>query len=272
MHSKLLPCFKHKRVLHARTLCALTAITAAAAQPGWAQGMGPPMQGSFEARVGLGVAHAPEYLGSDRYETRALPLLNMRWRNGFFAGFPSGIGFNFAVDQPLQYGLAVRADGGRDENDSIYLRGMGDIQSRPELSGFASYTLNDVTLRASLNYGAGNERDGLSLNTGITFGMPLAPRHLLNFSVDTTYVNESTMRSYFGVTNAQAQGSGYSLYTPTAGFRDVQAGLNYMHIFTPQWSLTAGLRATQLLGDAKDSPLTRSTNSWSALVGVGYRF
>jgi MipA family protein len=240
-----------------------------------AQGMGPggpPMQGSFEGVIGLGAVHAPEYLGSDLHKTRALPLLSARWRNGFFAGFPSGVGYNFAVDEPLQYGLAVRAALGREEDDSIYLRGMGEIKARPELGGFASYTLNDVTLRTSLSYGAGNGRDGLALNAGINFGLPLSPGNIVALSFDATYVNDAFMRDYFGVTNAQSRTSGYSLYTPSAGLRDMQAGLSYMRILAPRWNLTAGLRGTQLLGDAKDSPLTRSANTWSATLGVAHRF
>jgi MipA family protein len=254
-----------------KTSLSLVALTLPAL--GMAQGMGgPPMQGNMEAMFGLSAIHTPEYMGSDLYKTRGLPLINVRWRNGFFLGLPAGIGYNFAVDKPLQYGLAVRAAMGRDENDSIYLSGMGDIDTRPELSGFASYTLNDVTVRTSLGYGAGNDRDGLVWNAGITLGLPLTQRDRFSLSFDATYVNDAIMRDYFGVTNAQSRNSGYSLYTPSAGMRDVQAGLNYMRILAPRWSLTAGVRSTQLLGDAKDSPLTRENNSWSASLGVAHRF
>ncbi|MGL4576987.1 MAG: MipA/OmpV family protein [Casimicrobium sp.] len=263
-----------KRIVHiARCL-----VAAAAAGPAvvLAQGMeigpSPPMRTDFEGMIGLGVNYSPEYLGSDEHKARALPLINARWRNGFFAGFPSGIGFNFAPEKPLQFGLALRADLGREESDSDYLRGMGDIEARPELSGFASFTLNDVTLRTSLSYGSTNDRKGLLLNLGGVWGAPLTNSSRLAFTLDTTFANEEYMQSYFGVTSAQSIASGYNIYSPGAGMRDVRLGVNYLYLFSREVSLNAGLTAYQLLGDAKDSPLVRSANGVSGRVGLSYRF
>jgi MipA family protein len=235
-------------------------------------GPAPPMRSNFEGLVGLGVVNGPEYLGSDQQKTRAAPLLSARWRNGVFVGFPSGIGINLAPEQPLQYGFAVRADLGRDESDSDYLRGMGDIKTRPEFTGFANFTLNDITARTSLSYGSTDKRKGLTWDFGAAWGIPLTPKNRLNISLDGTFVNEEYMRAYFGVTSAQSAASGYSIYSPGAGLRDVRLGVNYMYIFSREVSLLAGLRAYQLLGDAKESPLVRSATGVSGQVGVAYRF
>jgi outer membrane scaffolding protein for murein synthesis (MipA/OmpV family) len=54
--------------------------------------------------------------------------------------------------------------------------------------------------------------------------------------------------------------------------RDVRLGVNYLYQFSREISLNAGLTAYQLLGDAKDSPLTRSANGISGRLGVSYRF
>jgi MipA family protein len=260
----------------AYTRYTLITITAAlpicAAAQGAEMGPSPPMRANFEGLIGLRVNSSPEYLGSDQQKTRAAPLLSARWHNGLFAGFPSGIGINFAPEQPLQYGLAVRADMGRDESDSDYLRGMGNIKTRPELAGFANFTLNDVTVRTSLAYGSTDERKGLVWDFGMAYGIPLTRNSRLSFSVDGSFVNEEYMRAYFGVTSAQSFKSGYSIYSPGAGLRDVRLGVNYMYMFSREISLMAGLRAYQLLGDAKDSPLVRSTNGVSGQLGVAYRF
>ncbi|MFM2398088.1 MAG: hypothetical protein RL341_245 [Pseudomonadota bacterium] len=270
---------KRKTVISTRIVHGVRCLVAAAAASPvivLAQGMeigpSPPMRSEFEGMIGLGVNYGPEYLGSDELKARALPLINARWKNGFFAGFPSGIGFNFAPEKPLQFGLAVRADLGRKESDSDYLRGMGDIKTRPEYSGFASFTLNDVTLRTSLNYGSTNDRKGLLLNVGGVYGVPLTKSSRLAFSLDTTFANEEYMQSYFGVTSAQSIASGYSIYSPGAGMRDVRLGVNYLYLFSREISLNAGLTASQLLGDAKDSPLARSASGVSGRIGMSYRF
>jgi outer membrane scaffolding protein for murein synthesis (MipA/OmpV family) len=232
-----------------------------------------PMQKETEINLGLGIGYLPEYLGSDKHEAKALPFLNARWKNGFFAGTASGFGYNFAPNQPLQFGLQINVDRGRDQDDSDYLRDTGDIKARAVYGGFVSYSLMPGSgLTAAIKYGSGNDRKGLELTAGGNFGIPLSGNQRIGISLTGTYVNQEYMQEYFGVSQFQSASSGYSIYSPVAGMRDVQLGVNYLHQFSPQLSMNADVRAYQLLGDAKDSPLTRSSNGVTGMLGIGYRF
>ena len=65
------------------------------------------------------------------------------------------------------------------------------------------------------------------------------------------------MRSFFGVTPAQAAASGYPVYTPSSGFKDVTLSLNGNYRIATQWSLVANVSYERLLADAADIPLVR---------------
>jgi MipA family protein len=240
-----------------------------------AQEFGPPpnapMSESFELMLGLGAANAPAYLGSDERRTRALPLVAARWRNGWFAG-TGGVGYRFPGDAPLTGGLRLGFDLGRDENDAEALRGMGDIEPRPEIGAFASYRFAPfLSLTSSVRFGSGNDRDGAMADLGLRGVLALGERHRMFAGVTATFGNEAAMQSQFGVSLAQAASSGYSVYEPEAGLRDLNLSLGYGYVLTPGTTIQGGVNIRNLFGDAKDSPLTRDASGVSANLTLSFR-
>lgn len=83
-----------------------------------------PLQGaSSQVTIGRGAASVPEFSGADEQRTMALPLLDARWANGWFASTCNGVGFNFWRDPRFDFGLRLSADFGRDSGRSPQLRG-----------------------------------------------------------------------------------------------------------------------------------------------------
>jgi MipA family protein len=242
----------------------------AAAQEGLPPPMGP-MQGDLEFSVGLLAAYGPRYPGSDENRTRALPLINLRSSAGWFVGV-GGIGMQWG-DGPLQYGLRLGIDRGRDQDDADALRGMGDVPVRAEYGGFVSYRIAPMLmLQSGLRYGSGEDRKGGLFDLGLRSNWPLGDGQRVGLGVSTTYANQAAMRSLFGVTAAQSATSGYGIYEPQAGWRDMSLNANYGLAITPQAMLNVGMNYRRLLGDAKTSPLTRSANSTGLQAGILYRF
>jgi MipA family protein len=230
-----------------------------------------PMTQDLEIMLGAGISSGPAYLGSDDRKTRGLPLISARWRSGWFAGV-GGVGFRFASDGPLSYGLRLSLDPGRKESDSEDLRGMGDIDARPELGGFASYRLMPgLSLNSSIRYGSGDNRDGLLGDIGLRGTVPLGGSHRLFGGISTTFANRAAMQSQFGINASQAATSGYTLYEPKSGARDLSLSVGYGLSVTPSTMLSVGLTARSLLGDAKDSPLTRAATGTSANIMLSFR-
>jgi MipA family protein len=149
---------------------------------------------------------------------------------------------------------------------------MGDIKARATLGAFASYRIQPgLSLGSSLNYGSGNDKDGLLFDMSLRSQMSLGGPHRLFGSAGLTFANQAAMQSQFGVSAGQSISSGYSIYTPEAGLRDVNVNVGYGYSLNPNTSLQIGLNLRTLLGDAKDSPLTRSRSGASVNLGLIYR-
>lgn len=240
-----------------------------------AQGLGippdAPMQKPFEMTIGLGLAHRPAYLGSDDRKNAVLPLLSARWSNGWFAG-TTGLGYQFPNSGAFSSGLRLGFDPGRKESDSSDLFGMGDIKTRATIGAFASYRLQPgLSLGSSLSYGSGNDKKGMLLDMSLRSQMSLGGPHRLFGSAGLSFGNQAAMQSQFGVTAAQASTSGYGVYAPGAGLRDVNFNLGYGYAINPSTNVQVGLSLRSLQGDAKNSPLTRSNTGSGVNFGLVYR-
>ncbi len=253
-------------------------ITAAAAGTAQAQAFdavrmyGDP-SGDGAGTAGVATVLGYRYMGSDERRWSVLPALEYRWKNGWFVGTTNGIGYKFASDPSLQYGLRVTADFGRSENRSRVLAGMGDIEARPEIGGFFNmYFSRDFNLTSSLRYGSGNDRRGAQLDLGAVYAVQLAPQWRTSFGVSATIANGAYMQSRFGVTAAQALTSQNPAYDAGAGVRDVRFNASVTHFINADWTLTAGVSASSLQGDAKDSPIVRERSPVSGIAALGFRF
>jgi MipA family protein len=265
------------RAVSARTAaCSLVLLAAVVyAGPALAQEIGPPpdapMDSSFELTVGGILANQPSYLGSDDRKTAALPLVMARWSNGWSVG-TTGIGFRLGNDGPFSGGLRLGYDIGRKESVSATLAGLGDIKARAVIGTFASYRVNPgLSIGSSINYGSGNDRNGLLMDVSLRSMLPLGGAHRLSGSVGLTVANQAAMQSQFGVTATQSASSGYAPYTPGAGLRDMNLSIGYSYAFNPSTQLRLGLSLRELQGDAKSSPLTRSSTGTSVNMGLVYR-
>lgn len=223
--------------------------------------------------AGAAVVVGTEYRGSGQRRTLLVPVLDYQWANGWFAGVTNGVGVNFSRSPQWQYGLRLVLDMGRSESRSNALRGMGDIDTKAEVSAFANHsTAGGLFLTSTVRYGSGNDGKGLVVDLGAGHSTALAPQWRLGMGVATTLVNAEHMQAYFGVTPAQSLRSGYRVYNAGSGIRDVRANVALIHQFNRRLSATLAVSASSLQGDAKDSPLTRQDATVSGVLGVGYAF
>jgi outer membrane scaffolding protein for murein synthesis (MipA/OmpV family) len=225
------------------------------------------------ARVSLLVSSKTDYSGSDAPRASVMPALEYQWANGWFVGTHRGVGYNFSKDRTLQYGLGLGMDFGRKESATGALAGMGSIASKVEYGAFLNYAPDrHWRLSSALRYGSGDTGEGATADFGANYAMDIAPQWRLDLGVATTWANSQSMQSYFGVNTTQSQQSGHAVYSPAAGLRDVSSSLNLSYRITPQVSVSSGIKATSLVGDARNSPLATSPQSVSGSVSVGYAF
>ncbi len=229
--------------------------------------------GKDGGRAGAAVVSGHEYQGSDIARTMAVPLIDYQWANGWFAGSSNGVGYNFSDRRYMQYGARLTANFGREESRSPALRGMGDIAPRAEMGGFFNLLLSrEFSLTSSVRYGSGRHGNGLLADLGAGYSSEVAENFRMGLGFGLTLANASYMQSFFGVTAAQSDSSGYARYEPAAGLRDIRTNLSMTYKITPRTSVTAAVSHSMLSKGAKDSPVVRQSSSTSGVVALAYSF
>jgi len=224
-------------------------------------------------KASLVAATKVDHYGSDGPAVSALPAVEYQWANGWYAGTNRGVGYNFSSHPGLQYGLGLGLDSGRKESAAGALAGMGSIDSKLEYGAFLTYAPDrNVRLTSVVRVGSGDTAQGATASFGANYSLNIAPRWRLDAGVTGTWANAQYMQSYFVVNASQAVQSGNALYSPGSGLRDVSTSLNLNYQLTPKVSVSTGIKATSLLGDAKDSPIVTNPQSLSGSLSIGYAF
>lgn len=258
---------------HILTFVSMAASTLATAQSFDAVRLYGVAPGSDGGLIGVAAIDSSEYRGSDERRRMLVPLLDYQWKTGWFAGTGNGIGYNFSTSPTMQYGVRITADFGRKENRSQYLKGMGDIDAKPEFGAFFNLsTSREFTFTSSVRSGSRGTNEGTVLDFGAVYSRPLAPNLRLSFGVAGSLADSKHMNTYFGVSANQAKQTAYSFYEAKAGLRDVRANFSTNYMFNQRTSLTMAISVSNLMDQAKKSPLTRSDRSISGVAAFAYAF
>ena len=249
-------------------LAALLGATPSAAQYQGIVSLPPVGPGDSRLLLGGSAISRPAYLGSDDRVWMVLPSIDYANRNGFFASSASGIGYSLINTRSTQFGIRLIPRFGRSENDSNDLRGMGDIGFGAEGSVFWTHALSDAwTVGANLR---GGSRGG-EFDLGARRDLALAPRTRMSVFGFATTANAKSNGTSYGVDAGQAIASGYPVYSPGAGLRNVQFGATVNHFFAGRWIAVGGLGVGRLLGDAADSPIVRERTHVTGFAAIGYQ-
>ncbi|MEN9628563.1 MAG: hypothetical protein RJA10_1790 [Pseudomonadota bacterium] len=260
----------------------LSALVLLGAAVGPVQAAGAPAD--LSGAVTLTVQSGPSYLGAQDRGLSLRPGFFLRWgrisvssAGGWAARRQDvelrGLGFDLARTERFDASLGLRMDSGRSESDSDALKGMGDVRRtlRARIGAdwrFApGWQLSGSWTVDAFGRGGGNVGE-----LRLRHEWPVSQMLTLSSGAALTVAGDSYMQSYFGVTPEQAQRTGYSVYSPGLGLRDLQLFTALRYELDEHWVLTGGPGLTRVLGAAARSPLTRKKQTWTLSAGAGYRF
>ena len=238
----------------------------------------------WEGAIGLNLGYRPEYSGAAQHAVKAAPGFFLRW--GRFtitnsSGFVTrrsddvvrGLGLDLIRDDRLRLNLALRYDAGRSETTSADLAGTGDIKPTVRARASASYRLDGPwRLGASWSVDAFGRGGGSSGDVSVGWDHALGAQTTLGAGLSLGFAADRYMQTYYGINEAQALRTGYPVYTPKAGLRDLSVYANARHDLGEDWIVLGGASVTRLLGPAADSPLTTRRSNWGLNVGLARRF
>lgn len=245
----------------------------------------PPPRRAWDAAIGFIAGYAPEYAGSSRWAGSIKPggwlrigRVSISSRSAFVVRnnepvSGGGLRVDLSPNERLRVGLGLRHDGGRQEGDSVDLKGLGDVRRTVRLRLGASYPLDGgPRLGASVSIDALGRGGGEVGDVNISRGFPLAPDLNASLGAAIGFGSRKHMQAYYGVTEEQAARSVYPVYTPGAGLRDASVSAGLRWYFARDFVAFGGVSASRLMGPAAASPLVRERNSWGLSAGMAYRF
>lgn len=227
----------------------------------------------WRGSVGAGVAYAPDYAGSDDYEARALPVLNLAYGDQLSINLRDGIEWHALRQGNWSASPFIGYTFGRDNK--------GDLGAFEKIDGGATLGLRVSYQDGPWRYSVAGSRavtgdmEGATFSASATLRTPLSERLLLVLSPSVNYSNERWTQSLYGVSELDSARSGVATYAPDGGYWRLGANASLSYALTPDWTATGFVGATRLTGSAADSPIVDELGSpWQALSGVSltYRF
>lgn len=231
--------------------------------------------------IGLGVASMPSYEGSPNRRTLAVPFftLNYRTRDWGEVSFGQyGLVWQAVEAGDLRLGLVANPDAGRKDSKPSKmnpspgdkrLAGMGTVRSSTEGGVLVGYGPFSLQARKSLG---DRGHKGTQVDASVEWPLVVTDKVAVSFGAGLTWADKDYMQTYFGVTSAQAQASGFRAYTPNSGVRKFDLSVNAEYALVKDWKLQGAAVLTRLTGDAADSPLVARKSNPSGYLGVAYVF
>ncbi len=230
-------------------------------------------------QIGGFVFVTPKFEGSKSYDVLGFPFVAPAGfgQEGSWVDIRGADDVRFRLIQTngLEAGPLVGYRFGREQDDAARLRGLGDIDGGLVLGAYAGYRVGPWFFSASYHQQVtGDEDTGGLVRLAIDHTWRLNPQTKLVASVGTAYASSDYMQTYFGVSAAQAATSlaGLPQYNPSAGFKDVSVGATATIELDPRWTLYLTGRYARLIGDAADSPVIETENTFFAGAGLSYKF
>lgn len=252
------------------------------AQPGRAAALWP--EGDLDGAVTLVTQHGPDYPGARTSGLSVRPGLYLRWGRVAISsggGWASprqdddlrGLGLELRRTRSMRLNLGLRVDSGRSEDAAPALAGMGDVKRTVRVRLGATWAFAPQwELRAGWTIDAFGRGGGNLGELKLQHDWPLAPRLHLTTGASLSLAGDRYLQTYYGVTPAQSARTGYPVFEPGMGLRDVSLFSTLRADIGEDWVGQLGAGVTHMLGDAAHSPLTQRRTGWSVSAGLGWRF
>ncbi|WP_166220786.1 MipA/OmpV family protein [Pseudomonas atagonensis] len=237
----------------------------------------------WHATLRGGAANAPRYSGSDERVTAPLVGVEVVSPYGFFLDSERGAGWGFDEED---FGLSVyigasdvRKDRKAGFKGSDELNGMGSIKSRPVLGLDGTYHMGPIILGASFEHAL--EKDDDDPDSGSSWNRLKLSIHLplyegrygkVTGGLNSQFGDSDYLRTWYGVSTAQASRSRFRAYEPKSGLISRGAELTWSVPIDEHWSVSSVLAVQYLSHEAADSPIVERRLQTAVAGQVVYTF
>jgi len=250
----------------------------------------PPAKGDWSLRLGGMILTSPKYPGSDEMRVLPIPVFAAEYRQRFFAGSSRatvgvGVGVHAWRSAGFSWDFGLGFGERRPESKADALAGMGDRSASLYAGTALAWRARGFGAGISLAAGLRDEA-GLRGTVNLGYGRRLGGKWLGNAGLSATLGNGKNMAYDFGVRPEQAARREALLaagdprlkpgetgpFAPKGGLREVSLSAGLSYLVDSRWRIFSFAAATELQGDARNSPVVRRSGYASAAVGCGYQF
>lgn len=261
-----------------RKLFLLVTVQTVIASPAFAQSTA----GDWSGFIAVGPGLVPDYDGADQY--RVIPFAVGTLRMGDYTLELRGAQarLNLVTLPGIAAGPVVNIRLKRDDDAGGRVAMLNEIDTAVEAGAFVGLRYGgdangegelrlDLTALADVS----DAHDGITVNAAVIYALLRRDRCSISVDAQANYGSAKYMRTYFGITPAEAARSGLAAYRPDRSLRDIGAGVTIGYQFNSRWGVLGRASYGYLVSDAADSPIVRDEGSrHQALLGLGlsYRF
>jgi len=222
-------------------------------------------------RLGLGFGVTPDYMGSDNYRFRVVPLVDIRYKDIWQLN-GSRLTYSLVRKEKWSAGPLINMRFGRNASQSVVLEGFGDISDTLEIGGFVRYQSESAMVSAEYRHGI-SAGIGSSILLTAGHGIYKNGRFSAMLAARARWMDSKSMQTNFGLTDAQSEASsaGLSAFSANASVAELNGNLVGSFELNDQVRLLSLISYGKLMGDAADSPLVNSRHGSSTqiITGVG---
>jgi MipA family protein len=273
---------KISNYLLALTTALLLAAPAAAQDNSNAMNMPTPMEDDdWSGFIAIGPGTVPEYEGADRYQLIPFVVADLRYRSFTLQVRGQEARINVLGNNGLIGGPVVAVRFPRSDVDGRVGR-LNTIATGVDAGLFVGYRFGgDERGRGQVQVDVTGLRDVADVSNGflatarISYAAVRSSKVRVDFDTSVSVADDKHMRTYFGITPAEAVRSGLAAYRPDGGVRDIGVGVNLGYQLGRRWGLFGRVGYNYYLDRAADSPVVKDEGSRNRLIagaGISFRF
>jgi outer membrane protein len=217
--------------------------------------------------LGAGGVVKPQYPGADKYMLLPYPIIEV----GRF--YLPGIGQTQAKTHGFFVYPSFNINGERKPSDDGSLAGTKNIDWAFEAGLGAGYRYDWLRVFATVRQGF-NGYDGQVGEFGADVILPMGSRFEVAFGPRGSWGSTDYMRTYFGVTPAEAARGSLAAYKPDGGIKSAGLAAKVTYALSERTHLQVRGSWDRLIGEAGDSPIVKAgnANQWMVGIGLSHRF
>jgi outer membrane protein len=219
----------------------------------------------------------PEFTGSDEYEIIGGPSIesyfNLTEQSTLFAN-NSGIGLDYQLSDNMNTGILGNVRSDQDRSKIKNLDGLLNIDEAFEVGSYLSYQFtNQWEINISGLFDVSDTHEGWIANLSVSheYMIPNTPITMTTLA-GVDYADKNYNNTYFGVKSPTNGTSTQSSFVLDGGFNSATFGTTFSYASSENTTLIGLISATQIIGDAKNSPIIKEDTLITVGLGVAYTF